>query len=145
MELERICISLETAKKLKEKGIVIDSVLKYYHIYDLLYGIPRHSTWSIGTDNDIGAVKWIASRSVDLIYPAPTAEEIDIPDHIEIQSSIYLLEIKLAINHWMVNYYNPGGEKSLIDYDKLCPYPDAHKLCEVMASVLIFLKENSYL
>ena len=140
---EDICVPLEMAKRLQEAGIVIDTVW---------YWIKRSDTWIL-TNNDCRyshcVEKWLG-ESERILYPAPTADEFDyteLPDVVIRDGVVYTLRITKALNHWRINYCNHNSyDKSicLIEYDKLGDdFPEnEHKLCEVLAMVAIWLKQN---
>jgi hypothetical protein len=131
--LEDICVSLETAKRLQEAGIVIESLFSWFYYENATFSEPH---LKLTSDNRAG---WSS-------YPAPTAEEFDyqeLPDVVECNGIGYFLRITKGVNHWRVYYYDHYNEsKSFPDYDHLDPFPNDHSLCEVIASVAIWVKQN---
>ncbi len=142
MSLEKICVSLETAKKLHEAEIKIESI--FYWVKNRSDKVTIYTEYYL-TDS------WDDYQHCE-IYPAPTAEEIELPDYVEVGDSddfhekLYFLNITLGVNHWRINYINRWNNKALIDYDELEDvFEFEHKLCEVMCYVKIWLKEQGYL
>lgn len=129
------CISLELAKRLFNADIIIDSYFNWVDYKYVAYlETEKHPiTWFPIPPRTIGK------------YPAPTFEELNLPDHIETEAGVYFLQIKLIINHWIINYYNPVTDKPLINRDKFELFPNDHKLVDVGACVLIELKKLGFL
>ncbi|MDD4972693.1 MAG: hypothetical protein PHT07_24955, partial [Paludibacter sp.] len=104
----------------------------------------KQSEWHIEEINKL--VRYTDNYSCDVeVYPAPTAEEFSFEDYISKDGALAIFKITKAEHHWRVNYYDYLGW-ALIDYDKLgelFPVND-HKLCEVMASVKLWLKKKGY-
>ncbi len=135
MNLEDICVSLETAKKLVEAGIEIDSNFCWF-----IYEEYRNQKPEILPRENIE----YPERRIK--YPAPTTDEFDMLDVIVHEGVVYSLRISRGVNAWVANYIDRYEDHApLVDYDKLDPYPfNDHKLSEVFASVRIWLKEKGY-
>jgi len=144
-KIEEICVSLETAKRLQEAGIVIDAIFYWAK----LTGRDFQSDWHIiGHDEMVNISFGKYAIETYQFYPAPTADEFEwdvLPDLLSIDGVTYFIKITKAVNHWRVNYWRDDWDVvDLISYDKLgdlFPVND-HKLCEVMASVAIWLKHD---
>ena len=120
-EYENICVSLNTAKKLIEVGIEVEShfcwnSLPYMEQNDLKYTIKQ--------------------------FPAPTFEELDPIDHIEKDGKMYILRITKAVNHWLINYVNLRNPKDCLINRDNHHFTNEHSLCETMAEVMIQLKKE---
>lgn len=141
---EDICVSLETARRLHDAGIVIDSCF-YWIQYDA-YDFELRTDFHLVSNDAMENKRHDDTVNVLRYYPAPTAEEFDyteLPDSIVRNGTLYFLRITKAVNHWRLYYYDRYDEHdSFPDYDYLDPFPKEHKLCEVMASVVIWLKQN---
>ncbi len=139
--LEDICINLDTAKKLVEAGVVIECVFKHYRELDMLYGIVRGKYWNIGTAEEIEQLKRTSDKDIDLVYPAPTVEEIWhlLPQYIDIDDETYWLS------------QEPGNAKgiTLIRYMtigcKIIKEFSSDSICEILAQMLLWLKKGDYL
>jgi hypothetical protein len=145
---EALCVSLETAKRLQVVGIVVKPSCFYWA---KITGKDFMSDWHLISHNDWIEKSFSTMKEITLEWiPAPTAEGFDypeLPDVVETNGKIYFLRITKAVNHWRINYCNHNSyDKSicLIDYDKLGDlFPENdHKLCEVMATVAIWIKQN---
>jgi hypothetical protein len=141
---EDICVSLETAKSLHEAGIDVNPSCFYW---TKITGKDFMSEWAIIT-HDVFIDKCLRETANVIIEwcPAPTAEEFGwevLPDVVERNGVLYVLRITKAVNHWRVVYYEHyEGLESFPNYDHLDPLND-HSLCEVMATVAIWLKQNA--
>lgn len=138
---EDICVCRKTAQALFDAGIVVESYFRwgiisqgitYNPANNDVYVLEAHTKefWEI---NDI-----LGGKSI----PAPTAAELDIPDHIEVDGVIYQSRISRSVNHWSLNYIDCYTNKALIDWDRLDPYPDEHSICEVFATIKIELVKH---
>jgi len=123
MNLENICVSLETAKKLHEAEIKIDSVHGW--VID-----PFREKFYIKTLDMIPVREW---------YPAPTAEEIKLPRYFVSEEDGFDYECHIGI-------YDNGYT---ITYTDGIVYPTPtfadEKECEVKAQMLLWLNEKGYL
>jgi hypothetical protein len=125
MSLEKICVSLETAEKLVEAGIKIESEIFWQWIDEKGTYIPMLKS-DIDRLSSVLAIKR---------YPAPTAEELFdlIPLSIDFEGCIRFISIRR--NQTRTNKYemfdNFGGATF-----------DNPKLSETLAQIVLWLTEN---
>lgn len=128
-KLEKICVSLETAKRLQEAGIVIDTIFGWF------YNTKFNLSMLDNTSSEFYSANW-------LYYPAPTAEEINLPSVVVAEGFRFYLRISKDHQCWKINYCRLDSEEHIVhlidDGDKT----DSLKLCEVLATVAIWLKQN---
>ena len=163
MKAEKICVSLETAKRLHEAGIIVDS---YYHWVSSIYVSEEDSIKYpdlVHTESDIGqyycadhkgqpafvllqtsdsnchSIINLDYEPVRFDYPAPTAEELwsILPHRIDVDRCSYRLKLyKLFDDDILAEY----------EFNYTTPYyvSEDNKLCETLAKLAIKLKEAGY-
>jgi len=136
MKAEKICVSLETAKRLHEAGIVVDS---YFHWVGSKFSARK----PILTFNNImpEAFTYCEQYRMGLFkYPAPTAEELlaILPKKIEYDGLPFKMEITESETHpseYLLWYlYRPT---------KIYMSVNGNRLCEIIAKMLIRLKKEA--
>ena len=132
MTAEKFCVSLETAKRLQEAGIVVDS---YFHWVGSKFSARKPML----TFNNImpEAFTYCEQYRMGLFkYPAPTAEELwsILPHRIDVDRCSYRLKLyKLFDDDILAEY----------EFNYTTPYyvSEDNKLCETLAKLAIKLKE----
>lgn len=130
-ELKSICVSLETAKKLVEAGIVIESVFSWFYFDEIVgtKGIQKLPVQWLIKD-------WTRKNEEEgKCYPAPTAEEIVVvmPESLNIKGWDKPLKMERSDGKYHC-FYDIYGEVLHND-----------KLCEALAQMLPWLKQEGYL
>ncbi len=143
-ELEKICVSLETAKKLHKAGIEIESCFYWVITHkEIKLEIPSRALITDVENGEYYCHDW-------KIYPAPTAEEIELPSYIRIDVDngdgtkhvrFYNLEISKNDGFWNIQYFNRETlTLGIFDGDKR-----SERLCEVLSLIRFWLQEQGYL
>jgi hypothetical protein len=78
MSLEKICVSLEMAERLHEAGIMIESVFSWVKIS---WDTGCMENFELMSCNDLIPYQLEEGYKIES-YPAPAAEEIELPSHI---------------------------------------------------------------
>jgi hypothetical protein len=131
MSLENICVSLETAKKLVEAGIVLESVFSWFFNKNALY-----STFPMLKFTNDNRARWSS-------YPAPTAEELWklLPFCIGETPTSSLTPFMQTIILNTIVYRDSERKNDSVKW--MVVVKDT--LCEAMSEMFFWLKENGYL
>lgn len=130
---EKICVSYKAAKAMYEAGIVVDDSLYSWHVGNAQYCVP---VLKYSTDNRSG---WDA-------YPAPTAEEFDLPLSVELNDEVWQLDIKMNDKGKTAYYYRYASLRQGVTTTLfLGGKPEYYaKWCEAFADAIIKLREAGY-
>ncbi len=135
-KIEDIVASFELCKMAIEVGLVIDSYC--WWVENKNY---EKNTIFIGLE----------PKSEQIIYPAPTADEIGLPKVIIVDGrEYYITAIQFPTTnnkdyYWEFDYESVGLRKLLKREDKKSNVGIAEKLADAMLSLKIWLKENGYI
>jgi len=158
MSLENLCVSLETAKKLHEAGIRVESC---FYWWECSWGNHQNTEWHLGTkyDSDLQKMNW---AWLECSFPAPTAEELWklIPYSFSSDKIKYNDRGRLKFYIDPIETYYPDVDKKLVaanvvawhtylarldtDEYKMKESSNLH-LCEALADMLLWLNEKGYL
>jgi len=131
MTAEELCVSSETAKRLHDAGIKVDSLYSWY--------IINSNHLLIATNRIVNQKSYGFN---DPYYPAPTAEEFfkALPIHVLINDKSYTLRL-FTWDDGVSAYYSYYPEREYLGCENLSKY---EKLCEALADAAMKLKEAGY-
>ena len=124
--MEKYCVSLEIAKKLKEAGWKKETEF-WWHETMKVELVDK--VWYKGVKEDVGG----------RFFPAPITDEIleELPYEIKIQDRFYWLCIEKEPDHYIVFYKDENKDISEFREDKSLP--------NALAKMWLYLKSNNLL